>query len=489
MKKQVIPVVWGIDKKYVFQPFVVMHSILRHSKENYHFFILTADDVQKNVDELTRILKREYDNFELSVKLVETNCFIEAQIHNQHLSKAAYFRLLIPEIIQEYDKCIYLDCDLIVHGDLKELYEIQLGDNYLAGVKDCHIIADTPREIQHQHILGIPARDKYINSGVLVMGLKKLRQDRIVSYFLEQMKRENWYEDQDVLNVCCYPFIKVLSLKYNLFHFYVGANIDRLFDLPYEKRDFDFDHDKPYILHMGGAYKPWDGFKVKGYIEWRQLAEVFSESKIYQYYHDKWYEAERKDKILDLIDRAKKSRHVMIWGYSDNGRNLCGFLLEYQLCNIEAIVDNKESVWGETYRGIPVKGFHSIDRRNDDTLWLISCRISYPEVIRQLKDNGIDEKNIIRFNDLLTDPLYLLSLHESAYNDMIYRMANREYVRRFPNRDEREQYISNIVNNPLIYAEEYAYLAEKYDFQYWIQTWQYERTEHENNSYHRLPEQ
>lgn len=78
--------------------------------------------------------------------MIDPTCFEKAQICNTHLSKAAYFRLLIPELIREYDKCIYLDCDIIVHGDLKELYEIELGNNYLAGVKDCHIIADIPRE-------------------------------------------------------------------------------------------------------------------------------------------------------------------------------------------------------------------------------------------------------------------------------------------------------------------------------------------------------
>lgn len=105
----------------------------------------------------------------------------------------------------EYNKCIYLDCDLIVYGDLKELYETELGNNYLAGVRDCHIMEDTPREVQHQNLLGLPSRDKYVNAGVLVINLEKIRNDSLVPCFLKQLKRENWYEDQDVLNLCCYP--------------------------------------------------------------------------------------------------------------------------------------------------------------------------------------------------------------------------------------------------------------------------------------------
>ena len=140
MDKSSIPVVWGLDEKYVLQAFVVMRSILINSKENYHFFILTADNIEDKVKEFTDILKKEYYNFEISVRKVVIEYFANAQVYNKHLSKAAYFRLLISDLIPEYDKCIYLDCDLIVYGDLKKLYEIELGDDYLAGVKDCHII-------------------------------------------------------------------------------------------------------------------------------------------------------------------------------------------------------------------------------------------------------------------------------------------------------------------------------------------------------------
>ena len=109
MCRQNIPVVWGADKKYILQAFVVIRTILLHSKEKYHFFILTSDYIDEEVREVTEILSKEYDNFEISVKVIDPTCFEKAQICNAHLSKAAYFRLLIPELIQEYDKCIYLD--------------------------------------------------------------------------------------------------------------------------------------------------------------------------------------------------------------------------------------------------------------------------------------------------------------------------------------------------------------------------------------------
>lgn len=421
MRRQEIPVVWGIDKKYVLQAFVVMRSILQHSKERYHFFVLTSDPIRAEVEEFTQILKQEQSGFEVSVKMLDDACFKEAQIHNRHLSKAAYFRLLIPDILEEYDRCIYLDCDLIVHGNLKELYDTELGECYLAGVKDCHIIADTPYEEEHQRMLGLPARDRYINSGVIVMNLKKMRQDELVPQFFEQLKKENRYEDQDVLNVCCYPWIKILPLKYNLFHFYLGNNIRYLYDLPYDRQEFDFSHEYPDILHLGGAYKVWDGFPLKGGKEWWGLAELFSATGQYQFYRRKCEEEKQRDELSDIMNRARQSGRVVIWGYGENGKYLCDVMLEHSFHNIEAIIDNNEGLWGEAYHGIPIRGFAAVNKK-DEVLWLISCRVAYTEVIKQLRDYGIEEERVIRFHNMAADSLFLLALEKNAYDHVTARM-------------------------------------------------------------------
>lgn len=486
---QHIPVVWGVDKKYVLQAFVVMRSILLHSTARYHFFILTADHIDIEVRGFTKILEKEYDNFKISVKRIDPACLEGARIYNDHLSVASYFRLLIPEFIHEYDKCIYLDCDLIVHTDLKGLYEIGLDNAYLAGVKDCHVIEDTPYEKEHQRIIGLPARDRYVNVGVLLLDLKKMRQDKMISSFMEQLKRENWYEDQDVLNVCCYPFIKTIPLKYDLFHFYLGAGIKHLYGLPYDRQEFDLDPDVPYILHMGGKYKPWEDYEVKGADEWWQIAGVFSASESYRSCWQKCRAKTIDDRLPALIDRAKERRRIVIWGYSKNGKRLCDILLENQLENIGAFADNNASFWGQSYRGIPVMGPDLIDQEADDVLWIISCQIAYKDVQEQLKEKGINETDIIRYEELFTEYMYLLSRNERAYDDLVAGIARREYIRKLPDKDDREHYIKNIMEDPLRYATEYAYLAERYAFSYWFETWHGRSVENEDISHHGMPGQ
>ncbi len=466
--RYVIPVVWGLDSKYVLQAFVVMRAILENSSQEYKFFLLTADNIKNKVKEYTSVLQKKYSHFEVFVRKIDASIFSNARIYNKHLSKAAYFRLLISEIIMEYDKCIYLDCDLIVYGDLKEVFEIELEDNYLAGIKDCHIAEDTPYQHEHQKIIGLPSRDKYVNSGVLLLNLKKIRKNHLINSFMKQLEKENWYEDQDVLNRCCYPFIKLLPLKYNLFHFYLGKNIKHLYKLPYSEEDFDFDH--PFILHMGSIYKPWNSYAIKGSSEWWQLAEIFHECQEYQYCKQKCQEEASHNEIQELIRKAEKSRQVVIWGYTSNGKQLCDIFLEYQLNNITAIADNNENLWGIEYHGIPVQGLSSIKDKMDDILWIITCRKAYEEVARQLKSCGIKDADMFHYVNRHEERMYLLSLQESAYEKEIGYIADIEYVSQIPDADKRKQYINRIIKYPDEYSEEYEYLSKKYLFQYWIGT-------------------
>lgn len=463
-----IPVVWGIDGNYVLQAFVVMRSILLHSGENYHFIILTSDCIENQVKEYTDILRKNYENFEVSVKKVDIERFEGARIVNAHLSKASYFRLLIPEVLAEYDKCIYLDCDLIVHGDVRELYSIDLEGCYLAGVKDCHVIADTLDEIEHQKILGIPSRDRYINAGVLVMNLRRLRADHLVPAFMEQMKKENRFEDQDVLNLCCYPAIKILPLKYNLFHFYTGKSIRLLYGLPYERSEFEFDEYHPFIMHMGGRYKPWSNFDVKGSREWWQTAEIFRGSVDYRRYRRRCRDAETHRPVREMIARAQDSKSTVVWGCGKNGRRVCDLLLEWQVSNLTAIVDNNKSQWKEQYRGIQVAGPDTLMEESDRIFWIISSRRFYREIAMQLKAFGIKEENTFLYSNDYEEIMYLLSLSEEAYDNEIDRIADMEYVRSIPDKNDRLKRIKEIIRCPDFYEQEYAYLKEKYNFRYWI---------------------
>lgn len=464
MIRNKIPVVFGLDKKYILPAFVVIASILEHSNELYQFYFITAEDISEKVEEFTLALQTKYNNFNIFVKNVNIDLFENVKIYNHHLSIAAYFRLLIPNILCKSDKCIYLDCDILVNGDLAELFQVDLENNYLAGVKDCHIIEKGIKREAHQKLLGLLSMDKYVNSGVLVMNLKKMRDNNIVGLFLEQMKEENWFEDQDVLNRCCYPDIKILPLRYNLFHFYTDKNIHFLYSLEYERGDFNFD--KPFIIHMGGIWKPWNSKKVRYADTWWKYANVFTNTCDYLEYEKNSQEKDCVCRLFQVLEKNKEHPFV-ICGFSENGKQLCEMMIAKGYTNIVSFVDNDKTKWNKKYREIPVNSIEYILKQFHDVFWVVSNQVSFNEVWNQLLGYQIDAQRIVRYINKYEQKMYLLSLDEKYYNFEIEQIAEFEYVTEISDYNERKDYILNILENPDDYIEEYRRLNKKYHFNYW----------------------
>ena len=141
-------------------------------------------------------------------------------------------------------------------------------------------------------------------------------------------------------------------------------------------------------------------------------------------------------------------------------------------------------MWGEEYRGIPVKDLFSVKEENSRILWIISCRFAYDEIAGKLKNMGVDGQNILHYRNWYEERMYLLSLAEESYRYEIDKIADLEFIRLIEDRVERKRYVCDIIQKPSVYAEEYAYLEEKYGFQYWLK----QETENENICYYSMPE-
>lgn len=462
---EMIPVIFGIDKSYVFQVFVVIASILKNSSGYYHFFILTKDDIESEAALLSKDLRKYYSDFSLSIQKVRETVFENVRVYNSHLAEAAFYRLLIPELITEYEKCIYLDCDILVNGDLQELFAIELDQNYLGGVKDCHLISRY--ETQHQKHLGIPSVENYINSGVLLMNLRRMRETDCVSAFLAQAEKENLFEDQDILNLCCYDFIKILPLKYNLFHFYQGFSIKKLFDLPYKKEEFAFDWETPFILHMGGQYKPWISRKYKGAKAWWQFAEIYRDSNVYQNYVKSCESGYgEREKIVKVFDICRNKENVILWGYSDQGRDVCDLFLRKGI-KIYSFCDNDGNLEGKIYKGIPVRNVRELMELSLKAIWIITCKKAYKAVCGQLLEAGIRKENIVHFTYNNKGTAYYLALDKTYYEEEIKTIALCENNEKL-SEEEYLNYINGIVSEASIQKKAYRYLYLKYRFDLWL---------------------
>ena len=152
-----------------------------------------------------------------------------------------YFRIFIPGMFPEFKKAIYLDADMVVLEDIAKLYDIELGDNLLAGVPDA-IIASRQEFRDYAELgCGIYPYTRYFNSGMMLMNLDAMREFDLegrFEYLFNTYRFETVCPDQDYLNVICKD--RVLYI-----------------DEGWDKMAIDGSYESPMIVHYNNFAKPW----------------------------------------------------------------------------------------------------------------------------------------------------------------------------------------------------------------------------------------
>lgn len=329
-----IPIAMTPDNNYVYPTIVAMTSILENKNDSTHidFNILISDDVTDENKNRLRSLGGMYKNS--SVKLIEMKDTFKDSYH-RWLPVSAYYRLLLANLLPQYDKVLYLDGDTFVRRDLKNMYDLNLGDNYIAGVKDYPVICWRPADYAKR--LGVGSINQYINSGVLIMNLKKIREDKLENKFknfIPELKdRGVSFYDQDVLNAVCYNKIKHVDLEYNAMqHFSYDYNKETKLLNCYSAKEMGKAYDDPTIVHFAGGNKPWKNKNIRFYDEWDKYRKI-AEEKIYgtPSLKNGTYIIESalsKDKVLD-IDGAKTNSGANLQLWDKNNTNAQKFYVEY----------------------------------------------------------------------------------------------------------------------------------------------------------------
>ena len=128
-----------------------------------------------------------------------------------------YYRAFIARLFPQYDKGIYVDSDTILLDDIGQLYDVDLGENAIAARVDPKV-AMVPEFVGYvEKALDIPAKD-YVNSGVILMDLKKLRKLHYITRMTDLIKKDADLvaPDQDYLNVILKGKIKKLDKCWNM---------------------------------------------------------------------------------------------------------------------------------------------------------------------------------------------------------------------------------------------------------------------------------
>ena len=241
-REDAIPVFFAADENYM--PFlaVTLTSLKAHIRADrmYRIHVLYTGELSENA----RIVQAmQTENFRIQFNDISEK--IDAITHLMHCrdyyTSAIYFRLFIPEMFPQYDKAVYMDCDTVALDDIANLYDIDIGDNYIGAVADQVVAAILPFGEYTKNALGIEA-EKYFNSGVIVMNLSQMRALRFYETFSKILGSYDFIvaPDQDCLNLICQGKVYYYDTSWNVMP--LGAPQDNA---------------KLKIIHYNLSMKPW----------------------------------------------------------------------------------------------------------------------------------------------------------------------------------------------------------------------------------------
>ena len=306
----IVPIAFAFDRNLVLPATICMTSLLRSAdpKTFYDIFILLPQNEVVD-DQVFVRLTNDYPNCRISFRRVDS--FFDSSYEIRGITTPAYYRLVIPDIIPEYDKIVYSDVDVIFRMDLSKLYSEDLNDNYLAATRDLGLNLSKDGL---DYIASVPELEagSYLQSGFIVLNSKKIREDGLVQQFKTEAKRKLKFQDQDILNITCRGKVKFLPLEYNMtdYSFYYAMKERQLLYKWFDDEMID-NAISSGNLHFNG-HKPWKKYCVNFDIWWEyyRKSPVYDEKFYFDFYYNKLDELDQ----LSLWKRVKILARYFIYG-------------------------------------------------------------------------------------------------------------------------------------------------------------------------------
>ena len=262
----VVPVVFTFDKRIVLGAAVTIKSLLDRALDTtvYDIYCYHSDIDDATVAEFEKMVAGVGGGrHRITFQFIDKVRFANAPINKGgSWTEIVYYRLLIPELLPQYDKVIYADTDVLFKGDLAEVYATNM-DGY-----DCGAVRMEPNNenlICHKYFPENKNRWIYISSFIL-FNCKKMREDKFVDKVFDIIKTFNTrlkFFDLDTLNLACKKFLD-LPYRYGVFQsLYYNDDITKASEYEflknaYTKEKLEEEKAKCIMLHYAGKMgKPW----------------------------------------------------------------------------------------------------------------------------------------------------------------------------------------------------------------------------------------
>ena len=263
------------DDNYVRSLAVTLHSAAEHLKPGNEIQAIILDGGISESNWM--MLKESLANLPIEISTVRPDPkIVNDLMTSHHITHTAYFRLLAGILLPEsIDRVIYLDSDLLVRDDISELWLAEIGNDYCLAVPDiaCPYVDARTADFNYKKSspylaglspianwrqLGLNGGASYFNSGVMVLNIRRWREERIELKLLECLRNNPnyiWCWDQYALNVVFAGEWSELPTRWNQ-----GAHVFEFPDetySPIEQQLFLNVRDNPAIIHFTTEWKPW----------------------------------------------------------------------------------------------------------------------------------------------------------------------------------------------------------------------------------------
>ncbi len=184
--KNKIEIFFASDTNYLPYLSCALHSLSEHSSPDneYRIHILTTDFSEKSLAETKKLVRGNItvSVHDLSERIAEIKSELSVRLRDYY-SDSIYYRIFIPKMFPRLKKAVYLDADIILNDDVANLYNTDLGDDLLGAVTDESVVGIPIFCDYVKKQIGLADERDYFNSGVLVMNLAAMRDERLEEKF------------------------------------------------------------------------------------------------------------------------------------------------------------------------------------------------------------------------------------------------------------------------------------------------------------------
>ncbi|MGX2972847.1 glycosyltransferase family 8 protein [Helicobacter sp. T3_23-1059] len=239
--------------------------------EGYIFHIFSDFVSQESRTKLQNLAKDLSKIYPCEIKIHICNDELFAGLPTLNGNYLTYFRFFIPRFMpKEAQICLYLDIDMLVLGDLRGLFALDMGESCVGIVKD-RLNKNNAKKLRSKtpNAKDIYFAESYFNAGFLLINLNAWERQNIAQKCFEIMANYHLSaHDQDALNAAIADCQRLyLPFGFNLLVYsYIFASckdeaLRYKFDFTREQMNLAIKN--PVILHFAGGYKSWSNFWIK----------------------------------------------------------------------------------------------------------------------------------------------------------------------------------------------------------------------------------